>query len=47
MKKRDQKYEEFKTKRESINAKQVYEEASQYLDKAIMDKFKISKDTAI
>jgi hypothetical protein len=40
MKKRDQKYEEVKTKRESMTSRQILEEASQFLSKAIEDKFK-------
>lgn len=46
MKKRDLKYEEVKTKRESMPSRQIIEEASQYITKAIEEKFNSCKDSS-
>ena len=46
MKKREQKYEEVKTKRESMPSRLIYEEATQFLTKAIEEKFSFSKDSS-
>jgi hypothetical protein len=47
MKKRDQKYEEYKTKREFINSRQVLEEASLFIEQAIEDKFSIGTKSTL